>query len=138
MELERLMTTPEGIPMSMPNLNISEFKVEIIVLGLRQLVSNGLLPIKKAYVKFNVKSLLPGSAAKAVENISTTPRDPGPNPNLRTTLQFEIKMPIDPTFTPRMTCDAFDQLYFEGLPQPHVGTFTLKMGEIVLAGREKD
>jgi hypothetical protein len=53
----------------MPNLNISEFKCEILVLGLRNLVSTGLLPVRKAYVKFNLKSLLPPAAAKAVENI---------------------------------------------------------------------
>jgi len=42
----------------MPSLDINEFKCEIVVLGLRELVSGGLLPIKKAYVKFGLKSLL--------------------------------------------------------------------------------
>lgn len=55
----------------MPNLQMREFKCEIMVLGLRDLVSNGLLPIKKAYIKFNLKSILPPEQAKAVDNIQT-------------------------------------------------------------------
>jgi hypothetical protein len=42
-----------------PDLDIKEYKCEMIVLGLRNLVSTGLLPVNKAYVKFNLKSLLP-------------------------------------------------------------------------------
>ena len=84
-ELNKPMVSPEG-PLDMPKLDVSEFKTEIIVLGLRELVSCGLMPIRKAFVKFNLKSLLPGALAKAVENIQTTPSDPGPNPNLRTTI----------------------------------------------------
>lgn len=30
-----------------------------------------------------------------------------------------------------MTCDVFDHLYFTGMAQPHVGTFTLKLGDII-------
>ena len=105
---------------------------------MRDLISTGLLPIKKAFVKFNVKSLLPPDAAKAVENIRTHPKDGGPNPNIRTTLQFEIKIPSDTTFCPRMTCEVYDQLYFEGMAQPQVGTFTLKIGDIINEARTQD
>ena len=74
----------------MPDVNIQEFKCEVIVLGMRNLVSPGLLPIRKAFVKFNLKSLLPPAQANAVENIVTEPRDGGTNPNMRITLQFEV------------------------------------------------
>jgi hypothetical protein len=43
----------------MPNLKIKSMNVDINVLGLRDLITTGLLPIKKAYIKFSVKSLLP-------------------------------------------------------------------------------
>jgi hypothetical protein len=43
----------------MPNLDIQEYKCEIVILGLRNLVSSGLLPINKAFVKFNLRSMLP-------------------------------------------------------------------------------
>ena len=45
----------------MPNLNMAEFKCEVIVLGLRDLVSTGLMNVNKPYIKFAIKSLLPVS-----------------------------------------------------------------------------
>ena len=99
----------------MPDLKVNEFKCEIMVLGLRNLLSTGLLPIRKAFVKFNLKSLLPADQSKAIDNITTMPKEGGSNPNIRTTLTFEVKIPIDPLFCPRMTCDVFDQLFFEGM-----------------------
>ena len=47
-------------------------------------------------------------------------------------------MPGDATFCPRMTCDAYDQLFFSGMSQPHIGTFTLKLGDIVQEMMEDD
>ena len=43
----------------MPDLDVNEYKVEIIALGLRSLVSTGFLPVNRAFMKFNLKSLLP-------------------------------------------------------------------------------
>lgn len=37
-----------------------------------------------------------------------------------------------------MTCDVFDQLFLEGLRQPHIGTFTLQLGDLVQEMRSKD
>jgi len=37
-----------------------------------------------------------------------------------------------------MTCTAYDKLYFEGMAQPILGTYTLKLGDILAATREKD
>ena len=50
----------------MPNLMFTDFKCEITALALKSLVSAGLLPVNKAYIKFNIKSLLPPANAKAV------------------------------------------------------------------------
>lgn len=58
-----------GIYLHMPDLKIKEFKCKINILGLRELVSPGILPIRKSYVKFNLKSLLKAETAKGVENI---------------------------------------------------------------------
>jgi len=130
-ELNKVCEISPGLKMKMPDLNITEFKCEIIVLGLRDLVSPGLLPVHKSYVKFSVKSLLPTSQAKAVDNVFTQPNDKGPNPIIRTTIQFEAELPNDPTFLPRMTCEVYDQLFLESMPQPLIGTFTIKLGDIV-------
>jgi hypothetical protein len=51
---------------------------------LRNLVSTGLLPVRKAYVKFSVKSILPASEAKAVSDVFTEPGEGGSDPNIRT------------------------------------------------------
>lgn len=48
-----------------------DFLIEINVLGLRDLESAGLVPVKKPFVKFNLKSLLPPSLGGSVTNIKT-------------------------------------------------------------------
>ena len=40
-------------------IEFKEFTIEVNVLGLRQLQSFGLMPVKKPFIKFNLKSLLP-------------------------------------------------------------------------------
>ena len=70
----------------MPNLHVEEFKCEVVVLGLRDLVSTGLMNVNKAYIKFALKSLLPVAQANAVDNIFTEPEAKGPNPIIRTTI----------------------------------------------------
>jgi len=40
-------------------IDFKEFTVEINALGLRNLHSFGLLPVKKPFIKFNLRSLLP-------------------------------------------------------------------------------
>ena len=121
----------------MPPITMREYQCEIMALGLRNLLSTGLLPIRKAFVKFNLKSVLPPEQGDAVENIKTKPKEGGSNPNLNSVISFEIEIPEDPLFCPRMTCDVYDQLYFEGMTQPHLGTFTLPFKEIIEKQQEE-
>lgn len=37
----------------------SEYKISLNILGLRELQSPGILPVRKPFIKFRVKSLLP-------------------------------------------------------------------------------
>lgn len=82
-------------------------------MGFRDLVSAGMLPVRKAYAKFSVKSLLPSEKAKAVKDIFTVPEEGGTDPNVRTALNFKVEMPGDPYYTPSMTCTVYDKLYFD-------------------------
>ncbi len=50
-------------------IEYKDCRVDINILGLRELQSFGLMPIKKAYTKFNLRSLLPPEKAQAVTNI---------------------------------------------------------------------
>ena len=44
-------------------VRFDDFRVELNVLGLRNLESSGLLPVKKAYIDFLLKSMVPPMAA---------------------------------------------------------------------------
>lgn len=79
-----------------PDLEVDEYNIIINALGLRDLVSPGLCDVRKAYVKFSVKSLLPAEQAKAVADIFTLPDEAGVDPNIRNTLKFVVKIPGDP------------------------------------------
>lgn len=89
-------------------LDFKEYNIEINCLGLRNLHSVGLLPVKKAYIRFNLRSLLPPDKAKAVENIKTTPIEAGPNPNINTVVHFTISLPSSALFCPKLSCDVYD------------------------------
>ena len=52
-------------------VKFDEYRVELNVLGLRGLVSPGLLPVKKAYIEFMLKSMVPPVAASALETVRT-------------------------------------------------------------------
>jgi hypothetical protein len=122
----------------MPDLGIEEYQVIINVLGLRGLISTGLLPVKKAYVKFSVKSLLPPAQAKAVADIFTVPDEGGCDPNIRTTIKFSVNFSCFPHYCPSMTCTTLDKLYFDGMKQPILGTFLLELGTILNNTRKND
>lgn len=44
-------------------IEYKDFSVDINVLGLRELESFGLMPVKKPFIKFNLRSLLPPEKA---------------------------------------------------------------------------
>ena len=63
-------------------VRFDDYRVELNVLGLRGLVSPGLLPVKKAYIDFMLKSMVPPMAASALSTISTQPGPTGENPTI--------------------------------------------------------
>jgi len=44
----------------------------------------GILPVKKAFIVFNLKSLVPPEDGTALDNIKTQPNAPGSNPTINT------------------------------------------------------
>lgn len=40
-----------------------KFEVNMLILGLRELQSPGILPVKKAFIQFNLKSLVPPNSS---------------------------------------------------------------------------
>ncbi len=106
-----------------------EYDLELNVLGLRQLESFGLMPIKKPFIRFRIKSLLPPDKAQAVTNVSTDPNACGPNPNINTMLTFNVQLPIEELYCPSLACDCYDYV-FMGFSQPLIGTFSIPVGAI--------
>jgi hypothetical protein len=106
-----------------------DYALEINVLGLRNLESFGLMPIKKPYIKFRVKSLLPPAKAQAVTDVQTDPNASGANPNINTMLNFFVNLPVEKLYCPALECDAFDFVY-RGFSQPLIGTFSIPIGLI--------
>lgn len=72
------------------------------------------MPVKKPFIKFNLRSLLPPEKAKAIANIQTNPIDTGANPNINTTVTFTMKLPTSPLYCPKLSCDVYDYI-FKGL-----------------------
>ena len=104
------------------DIPFKEYTIDINVLGLRELQSFGLLPVKKPFIKFNLKSLLPPEQAKAIADVFTNPGDTGPNPNINIFISFTMQLPADSLFCPKLTCYVYDYI-FKGLSQPLLGTF---------------
>lgn len=77
-------------------------------MGLRELESFGLMPIRKPYIKLRTRSLLPPEKAHAVTDIETVPKEMGPNPNINKTIAFTVDLPIEELFCPVLSCEAFD------------------------------
>ena len=117
-------------------LNLSEkvrtksFNVEINVLGLRDLQSFGILPIKKPFIQFNIRSLLPPERAEAVQNIKTAPKATGMNPNIHEVISFSSALPVEELYCPKLACEVYDFIC-KGLSQPIIGSFVIDIGKIM-------
>lgn len=70
-------------------VKVADYKVELNVLGLRNLQSKGLLPVNKAYIDFLLKSMTPRkNASYALDTISTSPGPSGPDPTINSVISF--------------------------------------------------
>jgi len=110
-----------------------ECEMELNVLGLRGLQTLGILPINKAFVKFDINSLYgPGqkiqSKSKAI--IKTQPREVGASPNIIAIIKCTIRLPKDPIFCPSLACTVYDYT-MGGWSQPMLGSFSIPMADIV-------
>ena len=100
------------------------------VLGMRGLQSPGILPVKKAFVKFNLKGLVPPTVGTNLQNLKTEPNAAGANPTISTLMKFQVPLPIEPLYCPRLSCQVYDCIY-TGWSQPIIGNFTIPIGELM-------
>ena len=114
----------------------NDYEIELNVLGLRDLQSTGILPVKKPYIVFHLKSLLPPDDCRAIENKQTQPSSSGPNPNINTLIKFEIPFPDDEIYHPRLLCTVHDYiLKISG--KDLLGSFVIPVGNLIKRLREE-
>jgi len=106
-----------------------EYQITINVLGMRNLESPGILPVRKPFINFMLRSLLPPSRSQATTNITTQPSATGNNPTISTVVKFKIRLPNDPLYCPSLTCGVYDYI-FKGISQPLIGNFVINIGSI--------
>ena len=106
-----------------------EYEITINVLGLRNLESPGILPVRKAFINFMLRSLLPPHKAQAVGNISTQPSATGRNPTISTVVKFKLSLPNESLYCPSLTCGVYDYI-FKGISQPLIGNFVIPIGDL--------
>ena len=90
-----------------------------------------MLPIKKAYIKFDMNSLnISGDANDSLPAKITQPKDKGSNPTINSALKFDLNLPEDEIFMPQLQCEVFDYI-FSGMLNPTLGLFLLNIKRII-------
>ena len=104
---------------------------EIQVLGLRDLQSIGILPVKKATISFNFKNLLPNDTDIVhIEDMFTDPGPSGANPTINTLIKQKMPLPVDRILCPDLYCVVHDNI-FVGKMHPTIGSFKIPLGPVL-------
>ena len=116
-----ISSKPETIP----------YSFEINILGLRDLKPLSLLPVKKAYIKFDMNSLnISGKPEDNLKAITTLPKDSGSSPTINSVIKFDLNLPKEEIFMPELQCEIYDHL-FSGLINPLLGVFLLNVKMLI-------
>ena len=91
-------------------VEMKEFNIQMQILGLRGLQSAGVLPVKKAFIQFNLKSMVPPALGANLNNLKTDPKMPGSDPTLNTLIEFNAPLLREKLFCPRLSCSVFDNI----------------------------
>jgi len=118
-------------PVMTSQVPCQEYEVSMNILGLRGLMSPGLLPVRKAFLMMNLKSMVPPALGDSLENIKTEPKMAGADPTLNTLITFSIPLPENLLFCPRLAMTVYDSIAM-GYKQPIIGTFVIDVGQLML------
>lgn len=72
---------------------MESYELKIKVLGLRNLKSLGLLPVKRPFIKFDINGLKPKEQKQALAEkkfIQTQPKETGTDPNISTIIKYNF------------------------------------------------
>ena len=113
---------PETIP----------YTFEINILGLRDIKPLSVLPIKKAYIKFDMNSLnVSSDKEETLQPKTTQPKDKGSNPTINSALKFDLNLPKDAIFVPQLQCEVYDYI-LSGIMNPTLGVFLLNIRQLIM------
>ena len=108
-----------------------DYSFEINILGLRDIKPLAMLPIKKAYIKFDMNSLNVSAGKDDTLPAKTTqPKDKGSNPTINSALKFDLKLPKNNIFMPQLQCEVYDYI-FSGMLNPTLGLFLLDIKDLI-------
>jgi hypothetical protein len=108
------------------------YSLEINILGLRDMKPISMLPIKKAFIKFDMNSLnISGNKEDSLEPRITQPKDKGSNPTINSAIKLDLKLPKEEIFMPQLQCEVYDYI-FSGLMNPSLGLFLLDIKNIII------
>ena len=94
------------------------------------------MPVKKAFVNFNLKGLVPPKIGTNLKNLKTVAKAPGADPTINTLMKFEVPLPTDELYCPRLSCQVYDTV-FAGFSQPIIGNFTIPIGGLMISLAEE-
>ena len=107
------------------------YSLDINILGLRDIKPLSMLPIKKAYIKFDMNSLnISGNKEDTLQPRITQPKDKGSNPTINSAIKLDLKLPKEEIFMPQLQCEVCDYI-FSGLMNPTLGLFLLNIKSII-------
>ena len=107
------------------------YSFEINILGLRDIKPLAMLPIKKAYIKFDMNSLnVSGEKEDNLPPKTTQPKDKGSNPTINSALKFDLNLPELEIFMPQLQCQVYDYI-FSGMMNPTLGLFLLNIQNLI-------
>ncbi|KAL4446514.1 hypothetical protein ABPG74_001255 [Tetrahymena malaccensis] len=116
---------------------LEKYRIQVKILGLRNLKSYGPMPVRRPYIKFDINSLKGiGESKNASKNLFTEPKGFGSNPTISTIIKFDCLLPEDLILMPSLSCTVYDKILF-GLIQPIVGQFSINLREYVQKTKER-
>mgnify|MGYP002623964632 CR=1 FL=1 len=108
------------------------YSFEINILGLRDMKPLSMLPIKKAFIKFDMNSLnISGNEEDNLQPRVTQPKDKGSNPTINSALKFDLNLPKDDIFMPQLQCEVYDYI-FSGIINPTLGIFLINIRKLIM------
>lgn len=110
--------------------NRTKHFIKINILGLRNLQSSGILPVKSVSVKINTSSLRPVDQIQkgsAFSNLTAISKNGGSNPSIGTVLSLTVELPDELILIPTLSCQVLENSLSFLKGESLIGTFQIEL-----------